>query len=248
MTAPGAQAIVRRPALVADQRAAPPWGAHGFAADDPPVRVGATGSGDDLLLLGWTAAALAAEVDAGARLLRGLGIAPGMRVANTLPGALATPGCLLLGDVVEAIGALDVPLGVVESEAAAKPAWELFDRVEATVLVVEPGPGAAALFAAAPPAARPWWRGIVWLSRGTAAAPVPPPPGFDGWERTWLAVPEATSFVAASCAAGGFHVRDGLAVAVVDGELVLGPRRYGSGLRCRAHAPCPCGAGPALAL
>src|SRR5258706_15077881 len=97
--------ITRRPELVADQLAHPPWGARRFTAGDPPVRVGATGSGADLLLLGWTAEELAAEVAAGAALFSRFDVAPGMRVANTLPGALATPGALLLGDVIEAIGA-----------------------------------------------------------------------------------------------------------------------------------------------
>jgi hypothetical protein len=164
-----------------------------------------------------------------------------MRVANTLPGALATPGALLLGDVVEAIGALDVPLGVIDSEAAAKAAWELFDRIDATVLVTEPGPGATMFFASAPPRARPQWQGIVWLSRGGAAAPVPPPPGFAGWQRTWLAVAEASSFVAGSCEAGGFHA--GTSAAVVDGELVVGTPPYASGLRARALDACRCAAG-----
>src|SRR5689334_13410659 len=131
--------VTRRPDLVADQLARPPWGSRRFAPDDPPVRVGATGSGADLLLLGWTARELADEVAAGARLFGRLGVTPGMRIANTLPGALATPGALLVGDVVEAIGALDVPLGAIESEAGARAAWELFDRVQATVLVAEPG-------------------------------------------------------------------------------------------------------------
>ena len=238
--------LVRRFDLVAQQLATPPWGARRFAADDPPVRVGATGSGADLLLLGWTAGELAREVQAGVALFGRFGVAPGMRIANTLPGALVTPGALLLGDVIEAVGALDVPLGVIESEGAARPAWELFDRIEGTVLVVEPGPGATTFFAAAPPRERPWWRGIVWLSRGTAAAPVPPPPGFAGWQRTWLAVAEASSFVAGSCERGGFHAAGDAAAR--DGELVLDGGRYASGLRARAIGACPCGAGAAFAL
>ena len=240
--------VVHRSDLVTDQLACPPWGARGFATDDPPVRIGTTGSGSDLLLLGWTAAELAAEIAAGARLFGRLGIAPGMRVANTLPGALVTPGSLLVGDVNEAIGALDVPLGVVDTAAAAKPAWELFDRVQVNVLIVEPGATTTTFFAAAPPLDRAWWQGILWLSRGGSAAPVPPPPGFAGWQRTWLAVPEATSFAAGSCVAGGFHVADGLVAEVADGHLVVGARRYASGLRARAIAACPCGTGSAIAL
>jgi hypothetical protein len=239
---------VTRPDLVAEQLASPPWGSRRFAPDDPPVRVGTTGSGGALLLLGWTARELAAEVAAGARLFGRFGIAPGMRVANTLPGALVTPGCLLVGDVVEAIGALDVPLGAIESEAATRPAWELFDRVQATVLIAEPGPGATTFFAAAPPIERPWLQGIVWLSRGGAATPVPPPPGFAGWQRTWLAIAEATSFVAGSCAAGGFHADEASGAAVVDGTLRVGARRYASGLRARSIERCPCGTGSAFAL
>jgi hypothetical protein len=235
-----------RSEIVADQLAHPPWGSRGFAPHDPPVRVGVTGSGTDLLLLGWTAAELAAEVVAGATLFGRVGVAPGMRVANTLPGALVTPGALLLGDVIEAIGALDVPLGVIESEAAAKPAWELFDRIEATVLVTEPGAGATTFFASAPPRERPWWKGIVWLSRGSAAAPVPPPPGFAGWQRTWLAIAEASSFVAGSCEAGGFHAAGD---ARVEGDaLVVGTPAYASGLRAREVDACHCGGGRAFAL
>jgi hypothetical protein len=60
--------LVHRADLVAEQLASPPWGRHGFASDDPPVRIGTTGSGKDLVLLGWTAGQLAAEIAAGTRL------------------------------------------------------------------------------------------------------------------------------------------------------------------------------------
>src|SRR5207244_5253645 len=103
--------LTRREELLRDQLEHLPLGTRRFTDAAPPVRVGVTGSGDDLLVLAWSPAALARERAAGARLLRRLGVVAGTRVANSLPGALATPGALLLGDVVEEIGALDVPLG-----------------------------------------------------------------------------------------------------------------------------------------
>jgi hypothetical protein len=172
-----------------------------------------------------------------------------MRVANTLPGALVTPGSLLLGDVVEELGALDVPLGVVDSEAAARQAWDLVDRVRPDVLVLA---DAAAFFAHAPAASRPWWRGIVWLC---SRSPVPASTGFAGWQRSWLAVPEATSFVAAECGSGRLHVDEAVVAEVVDGALVvtaLGfeapPVRYVTDVRAQlATARCACGVdGPTL--
>jgi hypothetical protein len=243
-------AAVTRNQLVDDQLARLPWGSRAFPADAPPVRVGITGSGDRLLLLGWTASDLARERAAGARLLAALGVMPGMRVANTLSGALATPGALLLGDVVEELGALDVPLGVPDGEAAARGGWALVDRVSTDVLILDPST-APAFLAARPAASRPWWRGVVWLR--TEAAPAPSPlDGFAGWQRTWLALPEAASFVAGTCAAGRFHPVAGLAVDVEDGRLVVavpaGSRAalaYRSTLPARRADGCPCGAGGA---
>src|SRR3989454_8664643 len=210
--------LTRREDLVRDQLAHPrrPPGAA------PPVRLGVSGSGEDLLVLAWSAADLARERTAGTRLLARFGVAAGMRVANTLPGALATPGSLLLGDVVEELGALDVPLGQVDGAAAARQAWELVDRVTPDVTVLDDA-STATFLAAAPPAERPWWRGIVWLRVGARAArpALPAAAGFAGWQREWLAVPEATSFVAGTCAARRFHLDEGVVVEVVDEKLVL---------------------------
>jgi len=237
--------------LVADQLAALPWGSRTYRDGEPPVRIGASGSGDDLLVLGWSAADLAREIEAGARLFAGFGIGPATRVANTLPGALVTPGSLLIGDVHEHLGALDVPLGVVENEAAAKGAWELFDRVRAEVLIV-PEAADVPFFRCAPAAERPWWRGIVWLHRGGPRAAVPA--GFTGWQRTWLAVPEVTSFAAGSCAQGGLHVAAGVTIEAPDGELIVGatgsawPARYRSGQRGRVASSCRCGAAGAVVV
>jgi len=231
---------------IADQAAHPPFGSRTFAAHDGPVRVGITGSGATLLLLGWSESDLERERAAGARVFARLGIGTRMRVANALPGALATPGALVVGDVDEELGALDVPLGEVASAAAATAAWELLDRVEVNVLILDPAT-AATLLAAAPPLARPWWQGIVWLCRpGVAFAP-PSVPAFAGWRRRWLAVPEVSSFVASECDRGRLHVDAAFAPSVEDGELVLGPLhpgvpwRYRSAWPARGIGACGCG-------
>jgi phenylacetate-coenzyme A ligase PaaK-like adenylate-forming protein len=211
--------------LVADQLAHPPHGSRRLVDAEPPVRAGSTGSGDSLLVLTWSKADLARERAAGVRTLRALGLEPRQRVANALPGALATPGSLLFGDVVDDLGALDVPLGAVRDPGSAKAAWKLIDRVEASVIVVD-DMAAANLFAAVPPAERPWWRGVVTLASDTAslARPeqVPANLGFTGWQRYWLAVPDAASFVGASCGAGAIHLDEGIACEIAGGndELV----------------------------
>lgn len=234
-----------RPALVAEQRAAPPFGGRTFAADEPAVRVGVTGSGADLLLLAWTAPDLAREIEAGVRLFGRLGVRAGMRVANTLPGALATPGALLLGDVSEAIGALDVPLGTADADPAAKAAWELLDRVRCQILVADPAT-APRLFGMMPSGERPWLEGIVWLWRAGAAPAVEVPPSFAGWQRRWFAVPEVASFAGATCAGGGLHVDEALEATLREGTLVLARREhdgrpYATALAARLEPRCPCG-------
>ena len=251
--------LTRRDELLRDQLEHLPLGTRRFTDAAPPVRVGVTGSGDGLLVLAWSPAALARERAAGARLLRRLGVVAGTRVANSLAGALATPGALLLGDVVEEIGALDVPLGSADTETAARQAWELVDRVEPAVMVLDAA-SARPLFGAVPPATRAWWRGLVWLGHRDTP-PVPTGAGFSGWERRWLAVPEASSFVARSCAASCYHVDEGVEAEVVDvesgtvlpagrqGLLALTPLdgdtallRYATGLAARMlPTPCDCG-------
>ncbi len=249
--------LTRRAELLTDQLAHLPLGTRRVGAAGNPVRVGTAGSGEMLLVLAWSAADLARERAAGARLLGRVGIRPGMRVANTLAGALVTPGALLLGDVVEDIGALDVPLGTIDADAAARQGWELVLRVRPDVMVLEEAT-AARWFAAVPEGELAWWRGIVWLRRGSAGGAPAPPAGFTGWQRTWLAVPEATSFVAVTCGEGRFHTEDGVLAEVVDdasgrpadaGTLALtvpagdAPLlRYATDIPARAVAACGCGA------
>ncbi len=268
--------LTTRDELLRDQLSALPFGTRRFADAPWPVRLGTAGTGPELLLLAWTPADLARERRAGVRVLGRLGVRPGMRVANALAGALTTPGALLLGDVVEQLGALDVPLGEIATGAQARQAWSLIDRVEPAVIVLEAA-AVGPLFDAAPDGRRPWWRGIVWLDRGTRPAPAPPniptKIGFSGWQRWWLAIPEATSFVAASCPAretaardsARFHVDDAVIAEIVAptsalpvgagrrGSLVLTPLgldapllRYATDLAAELpNSPCPCGAGGA---
>jgi len=242
--------LTSRQELLRDQRDHLPHGSVRPLAAAAPVRAGVTGSGDDLLVLAWSAADLAHERAAGARLLTRLGIQAGMRVANTLAGALAVPGSLLLGDVIEEIGALDIPLGVPGTDGAARQAWELIERVQPDVLILETDT-APRLLAAPPNHARDWWKGIVWLQRATRVDPpsVPEGTGFTGWQRTWLAVPEVSSFIAGTCAARNFHIDPGVHAEIVDDRLVLTALeaetpvlRYATDLRAHAAgAPCSCG-------
>jgi phenylacetate-coenzyme A ligase PaaK-like adenylate-forming protein len=249
--------------LVRDQLAHPPLGSMRAPGAGTPVRAGISGTGKDLLVLGWSANDLQRERAAGVRLLTQLGLGAEMRIANALPGALTTPGSLLLGDVVQDLGGLDVPLGAVDSEAAAKQAWTLIDLVEPAVIVLNT-PSALQLFGAAPARKRPWLRGIIWLQidgDGGGVPAVGEAAGFSGWERTWLAVPEVTSFVAVSCSAQRFHLDTRVDVDVVDGskgssmddgevgELAITAldmetdlRRYLSRVRGRTmDQRCPCG-------
>jgi hypothetical protein len=251
-------APTRRADLVRDQLAHLPFGTRRAATAATPVRAGATGSGEDLLVLAWSEEDLALERRAGTRLLTRVGVAPASGVANTLPGALSSPGSLLFGDVVEEHGALDVPLGAIESDAAAKGAWELVDRVQPAVLCLETST-AARLFAAAPAASRPWLHGMLWLRRaGSPASPteVPAAVGFAGWQRSWLSVAEVSSFAASSCGAGGFHADESVLAEVdADGSLLLTALegdtamvRYDSGVKARLLEPCACGGGRAFSL
>jgi hypothetical protein len=168
--------------------------------------------------------------------------------------------------VVEELGGLDVPLGAIDGAGLAGQAWELVARVQPEILVCDAA-SAAHLFAAIQTPVPAWWRGIVWLANG-ALGPLPAPPaGFAGWQRTWLAVPEATSFVAGSCATGALHVDADVLAEVVDeasgaasragepGVLALTPLggetrllRYATEIRVRLLPdPCACGRpGPAL--
>ena len=79
------------------------------------------------------------------------------------------------------------------------------------------------------------------MAPAAGPAPIIPPlpRGFGGWQRTWLAVPEATSFAAGSCERGLLHADAALRAEVVDGQLVLASRSargapFATGIAARA--------------
>ncbi len=193
----------------------------------PLVRAGATGRGQSLLVVAWTAQMLAVERAAGVRFLRKAGIQPGYRVANTLPGALVTPGSLLLGDVVEALGGLDVPLGAITGMESALASWELLRLVEPHALVLEVT--TAPTFFAAAPTQREWFFNVlVWLHREVPDAwPVLPEHVRAKDTMHWLTVPEVQCFFAYSCGDGHFHLDELLSPRVIDpGTLSPAPRGF----------------------
>src|SRR5512143_508669 len=69
--------LTSRDDLLRDQLAHLPHGTRRFADAAPPVRAGTTGTGSELLVLTWSAADLARERAAGARLLGQLGVRAG---------------------------------------------------------------------------------------------------------------------------------------------------------------------------
>jgi hypothetical protein len=159
--------------------------------------------------------------------------------------------------VIDEMGGLDIPLGTIDSENAAKQAWELVDRVEPQVLVLDTTT-AERFLALAPPSPRPWLLGAIWLRTDSSPAPpvLPDQVGFTGWQGTWLGIAEVRSFAAAGCAAGVLHMDSEVYGEAVGspasgeiGRLTLTPLsgdsvllRYETQLQCRRlTAPCACG-------
>lgn len=205
---------VRREILVALQKKVPPktW----RRTDDPLVRAGISGQGASLLVLTWTQGMLAAERAAGVRLLQQLGVQRGHRVANNLAGGLVTPGSLLLGDVVEELGALDIAVGETRCEQSANHAWQWLQRLSPEVLVLE-AQTADALLRAMPPTCSLRPAVVLWLHRGAPTSMPRMPATFSNARVVhWLAVPEVLSFFAHSCNGEHFHCDSSLEATVVD--------------------------------
>ena len=212
-----------------------------------PVRLGTSAAGGATVVLSWTARDLARIARRGAAMLRRAGIEPGMRVANTLEGGFTTPGSLVLGDALEVLGALDVPLGPVRDGRAAGSARDLLDRVGVDVVVLDADTGAGLLASIAEDPATV--TRIVWCGDDE------PPAGLAPRTARWLSVPEVSIFAATECGRGVLHLDPGLRAEVVEGRLVLGmPEgdgplfRFDSGLSFGGvGGGCPCGDdGPTL--
>jgi hypothetical protein len=207
-----------------------------------PVRLGSCERGDATILVAFTARDLARTAAYGARALAAAGLAPRMRVANTLEGGLATPGSLVLGDALEALGALDVPLGPVRDAKTAVTIAALVARIDAEILVVDP-PSAVALGAALAGNRPASWRGIVWL--GADGAPGKEP----GWSRRWISLPEISVFFAVDCSVGRLHLDPDVRVEIREGRLRIGTLAgdrpllaYEPGLRAAVLGDgCACG-------
>jgi hypothetical protein len=210
-------------------------------ADAPrPVRLGACERGERTIALAFTAADLARAAEYGARALGAAGVRAKARVANTLEGGLATPGSLGLGDALERLGALDVPLGPVRDAKAAGAIADVLRRVRPDVLVLDPESERVLERSAGRERS---WDGIIALG-GEARADAPP-----RWRRRWISLPEVSVFFAVDCAEQSLHLDPDVEAEARDGWLrvssLAGDRpllAYEPGVRATAvRAGCRCG-------
>jgi hypothetical protein len=206
-----------------------------------PVRLGSCERAGATMVVPFTADDLERIATYGARALGEAGVAAGMRVANTLEGGLETPGSLILGDALERLGALDVPLGPAYDEHAAKALAALTRRIDAQVVIVDGRTGGAlvAELRKDPPRS---CQGTIWLG-------VEPPPSVPGWCRRWISVPEVSIFFAVECRSGSLHVDPDvhvdesarrLRLHSLAGDAPLFGYEPDVPLR-RAETPCACG-------
>jgi hypothetical protein len=177
-----------------------------------PIRLGTCERAGAAIVVTFTTADLERAAVYGARAFAAAGIERGMKVANTLEGGLETPGSLIVGDALERLGALDVPLGPVRDAASAAAMAQLVRRIGIDVLITSDASGSALLaaLAAAPP---PSWRGTIWLGPERSPAIV------DRWRRRWISLPEISVFLAVECALGALHLDPAVHVELRDGEL-----------------------------
>ncbi|HZR81801.1 MAG TPA: hypothetical protein VFD92_11945 [Candidatus Binatia bacterium] len=222
--------IVRPADLAADEAAHPPYGSWRRRAD--LVRVGVPARPSPLEMLVFSASDLEREARVGARALAGAGLRPGMRATNTLPGGLPTPGSLVVGDAVEALGALDMPVGPVDADASRATAFDFWSRVrpDFAVLDVAGARALAALLAEQRKAASAL--GLAGIALVTDVRdPEPEVPSFDVGVRRIVGLAEAFSLLAAQEDDGAFYPpSDEVVVEIAAGELVVTALRHSAAL------------------
>jgi phenylacetate-coenzyme A ligase PaaK-like adenylate-forming protein len=232
--------IVKPEELADDERSRPPYGTWRSAS--PVVRVGWPVVERPLEAVFFTTEDLTREAAAGARALATAGLAAGTRETNTLPGGLATPGSLIVGDAAQQLGALDMPVGSLATRAARDTAFDFWSRVRPDFAVLDES-GAhdlrTLLDERATDAARVGLRAAAIVTDLRDPEPSLPELGISLTRIVGL--PEAFGLLAAR-GADGVYVppREEVWAEVIDGELVLTTLhhsaalvRYAPGVRAR---------------
>jgi phenylacetate-coenzyme A ligase PaaK-like adenylate-forming protein len=230
--------------LAADERAHPPYGTWRAASEF--VRVGVPARPSALEMLVFTPADLELEARVGALALSTVGLAPGGRETNTLPGGLATPGSLVVGDAAQALGALDMPVGPISAAAPRDTAFDFWQRVKPDFAVLDAA-GAQDLARLLED------KGTTANEIGLRAAvlvsdlrdPLPDAPELGVPVARVVGLAEAFSLLAPCDADGLFSVPSAeVVVEVLEGELVVTTLRhsaalvrYATGVRARLVPP-----------
>lgn len=216
--------------LAADEAAHPPFGT--WRSPRRWVRVGVPTRPSPIEMLVFSADDLAREARIGARTLARAGLAPGLRETNTLPGGLATPGSLVVGDAVEALGALDMPVGPIDAEAPRAIACDFWSRVRPDFAVVDVAGARALAGIAAGHGGSVEALGICAVALLTDLRdPEPEVPALGVPVRRIVGLAEAFSLLAVREDDGLFHPpADEVACEIVDGRLLVTTLGHGAAL------------------
>src|SRR5690606_5778787 len=223
-------APLRIEALAADEQAHPPYGTWRAASEF--VRAGLPVRTSPPEMVVFTAAALELQSRVRALALSIVRLAPGGRETNTLPGGLATPGALVVGDAAQALGALDMPVGPIGGGPPRDAAFDFWQRVKPDFVVLDAA-GAADLARLlderGTTASGIGLRGAVVVS--DLRDPLPEVPELGVPVARIVGLAEAFSLLAPCDADGVFVVPRGeVIVEVLDGELVVTTLRHSAAL------------------
>jgi len=222
--------IVTAEELARDEREHPPFGS--WRATGAFVRVGWTLAPRALEALFFSASDLEREAAVGARSLAAAGLEAGWRETNTLPGGLATPGSLLIGDAAESLGSLDMPVGPLDKAPARATALDFWSRVRPDFVVLDAAGAVdlAALLAGEKKGARD-----IGLRAAALVSDLRDPelevPDLGVPLTRIVGLAEAFSLLAARQSDGAFFPpADEVRCEVLDGQLVLTTLHHGAAL------------------